>query len=93
MDDGNRNASEKPKSDEALLAVGKPIIFEGESETLEDKRSVNKVESVCLQVDGSFCFRPSEHHGALYIHRVMTSTRLLLRSNAGGKPPNEVRSA
>lgn len=54
VDDGYRNTSKKPESDEALLAVGEPIVFKGEGKALEDTRHVEKIEPVSFQVRGAF---------------------------------------
>ena len=56
VDDGYRNASEKPESYEALLAVGEPIVFKGEGKALEDTRRVEKIEPVGFQIRGAFRF-------------------------------------
>lgn len=82
MDNGNRNTSKEPESDEPLLAVGEPIVFESEGKALKDKRRVDEVEPVAFQIRGALSLRPSELHNEVYIQIVMTSNMLLLRSNA-----------
>jgi len=79
----HRNTGEKAERYEALLAVGKPVVFEGEGDALENPRSIDKVEAVAFRVCSTFRLRPSELHDQLYIQNVLASTEdLLLRSNA-----------
>ena len=54
VDDGYRNTSEKPEGDEALLAVGEPIVFKGEGKALEYVRRVEEIEPMGFQVRGAF---------------------------------------
>ena len=56
VDDGYRNTGEQPEGDEALLAVGEPIVFEGESKAFEHARSVSKIKPVSFQIRGAFGF-------------------------------------
>ena len=54
VDDGYWYTSEKPEGDEALLAVGEPIVFKGESKALEYARRVKEIEPVGFQIRGAF---------------------------------------
>jgi len=74
MNNGNRNAGEKPEGYEPLFLIGEPIIFEGESAALKNARSVDKIEPMSLQVCRAFRFGPSELHAIVYIQNVMAST-------------------
>jgi hypothetical protein len=56
VDDGDRNAGEQTQSHEALLAVGKPIVFKGVGQPFKDAWRINEVEAVSLQVRRTFGF-------------------------------------
>ena len=53
VDDRYWNTSEKPEGDEASLAVGEPIVFEGEGKALEYVRCVEEIEPMGFQVRGA----------------------------------------
>ncbi len=62
VNDGHRNAREKAKGFESLLAIGKAIVFERKGCTFKHARRVHEVEPVLLDVDCALALRPSELH-------------------------------
>ena len=50
MDDGNGDASEQAKRNEALLVVGEAVVFKGEGGASEHTGSVDEVEAMLLDV-------------------------------------------
>ena len=65
MGDGDRDAGKQAKCDEALLAIGEPVIFIRERCPLKDARSVDEVESVSLEVERTLPLRPRELHALI----------------------------
>ena len=53
MCDRDWNAGKNAKSDESLLAIREPVVFERLGQPLKDVRCVDEVELVLFEVDGS----------------------------------------
>ena len=53
VNDGYGNTGEETKRYKPLLAVGEPIIFEGEGDALEYAGGIHEIQSVSFQVRGA----------------------------------------
>ena len=63
MDDRDGNSGEQAERDEALLSIGKAVVFVGEAQPGEDGRRVDEVQPVLLQVERTLALRPGERDG------------------------------
>jgi hypothetical protein len=54
----NGNAREQAWRNKALLAVGEPIVFEGERDALKYQSCVNEVKAMRFEIRGTLRLRP-----------------------------------
>ena len=50
----NRDAGKQAERLEPLLAIGKARVFVGERESIEDRRGVNEIKAMILDIAGTF---------------------------------------